>query len=97
MADKEYYQGTLEQYNIWHSWVCESERANIPLEGKINKILDKEMPNNQRTIEYSNKIAHLTDPNKYIWKFGIYPKPDMGLIEYIEQEAIDNGYLEGEL
>lgn len=91
---KIYYQGTEEQFNAWRDWACESERANIPVEGKINKILAKEMPDKQRTMRYDHKIAHQTNPDDYIWTFEEYPKPDMGLTEYTHQEAIDNGYIQ---
>lgn len=88
-----YYQGTLEQYNIWHTWVCHEDRANIPEEGKINFVNGVAAPDKQRTIRYSRTIAHPENEDDYIFKFGVYPKPDMGLTEYTEQDTIDNGYL----
>lgn len=94
MADpKLYYQGTQNDFDVWHAWVCAPERENIPAGGKINKILDKEVPDRQRTISYSEVIPHGTNPDDFIWFFGDYPKPDMELTEYTQAEAISNGYI----
>lgn len=90
---KIYYQGAQNDFDTWHNWVCDSDRENIPPEGKINKIRRKKMPDNQRTISYSNAIAHPINPDDFIWMFGDYPKVDMGLTEYTLAEAISNGYI----
>jgi hypothetical protein len=90
---KIYYQGTQNDFDTWHTWVCDPTRANIPDGGRINKILNTEKPDNQRTTTYSDAIAHPTNADDFIWFFGDYPKADMGLTEYTLTEAITSGHI----
>lgn len=90
---KIYYQGSQVDFNTWHTWVCEPERADIPVGGKINKVRFKEAPDRQRTVVYCEVISHLTNADDFIWFFGDYSKPDMSLTEYTLAEAISNGYI----
>lgn len=90
---KIYYQGTQNDFDTWHTWAKDSAQANIPAEGIINKILEKEMPDSQRTVAYSVVNPHESRADDFIWVFGDYPKADMGLTEYTQQEGIDNAYL----
>ncbi len=89
---KIYYQGTESEIDTWHSYAMDPSQANIAAEGNINMVDGVSKPDNQRTVGYSRKIAHPTNSDDFIIRFGEYPNPGMGLTEYSESEAVSNGY-----
>ncbi len=90
---KIFYQGTLDQYNTYKTWVNDTSRANICVGGEVYQKEGVDVPANQKNDQYSAAIPHISIDGSYIWEFGAYPNPLYGLTEYSLEEAVSNGYI----
>lgn len=65
-----YHRGTLAQFDTWHTAAKTS--AGITPEGKVGFVNGVPAPDKQRTIAYSEAIAHPSNVDDYIWPYSDY-------------------------